>query len=96
MRKAHVGELYFLPSIAERLANLSVRGDISPQSMLDSRSLDIFTLLAEGLTNAEIAEKLDISTKTVSNTSQNIKEKLGVQRQAEMTKLALKHGLIQA
>ncbi|WP_354328852.1 response regulator transcription factor [Undibacterium sp. GrIS 1.2] len=96
VRKAHAGELYFLPSIAERLANLSVRGDVSPQSMLDSRSLDIFTLLAEGLTNAEIAEKLDISTKTVSNTSQIIKEKLGVQRQAEMTKLALKHGLIQA
>lgn len=95
VRKAHAGELYFLPSIAERLANLSVRGDVSPQSMLDSRSLDIFTLLAEGLTNAEIAEKLDISTKTVSNTSQIIKEKLGVQRQAEMTKLALKHGLIQ-
>lgn len=96
VRKTHAGELYFLPSIAERLANLSVRGDVSPQSMLDSRSLDIFTLLAEGLTNAEIAEKLDISTKTVSNTSQIIKEKLGVQRQAEMTKLALKHGLIQA
>ncbi|MET3117885.1 two-component system invasion response regulator UvrY [Undibacterium sp. GrIS 1.8] len=95
VRKAYAGELYFLPSIAERLANLSVRGDVSPQSMLDSRSLDIFTLLAEGLTNAEIAEKLDISTKTVSNTSQIIKEKLGVQRQAEMTKLALKHGLIQ-
>lgn len=96
IRKAHCGELYFLPAIAERLANLSVKGDASPQSLLDERSLGIFTLIAEGFTNVEIAEKLDISTKTVSNTSQMIKEKLGIHRQADMTKLALKHGLIQA
>jgi len=96
VQKAHKGELYFLPSIAERLANLSVKGDASPQSQLDERSLAIFTLMAEGLTNVEIAEKLDLSSKTVSNTSQAIKDKLGIQRAADITKLALKHGLIQA
>ncbi|PRC92587.1 response regulator transcription factor [Solimicrobium silvestre] len=96
VRKAHAGDLVFLPVIAERLANLSVQKDSSPQTLLDSRALTIFTLLAEGLTNAEIAEQLDISIKTVSNVSQVIKEKLGIQRQADLTKLALKHGLIQA
>jgi DNA-binding NarL/FixJ family response regulator len=95
VRRAHDGELYFLPPIAERLANLSVRGDTSPQSQLDERSLEIFTLMAEGLTNAEIAEQLDVSSKTISNSSQAIKEKLGVHRAADITRLAVKHGLIE-
>jgi DNA-binding NarL/FixJ family response regulator len=95
VRRAHEGELYFLPHIAERLANLSVRGDASPQSQLDERALEIFTLMAEGLTNAEIAEKLDVSTKTISNISQSVKEKLGVHRPAYITRLAVKHGLIE-
>jgi DNA-binding NarL/FixJ family response regulator len=95
VRRTHGGELYFLPHIAERLANLSVRGDVSPQSQLDERALEIFTLMAEGLTNAEIAEKLDVSTKTISNISQAVKEKLGVHRPAYITKLAVKHGLIE-
>lgn len=95
VQKAHVGELYFMPSIAERLANLSVRGDTSPQSLLDQRELAIFTMMAEGLTNVEIAEKLDLSPKTISNVSQAVKERLGIHRPALMTKLAVKYGLIQ-
>jgi DNA-binding NarL/FixJ family response regulator len=95
VRQAHVGKLYFLPQIAERLASLAVRGDVSPQSMLDERSLEIFRLMAEGLTNNEIAERLNLSTKTISNISQSVKEKLGVHRQAYITKLAVKHGLIE-
>jgi DNA-binding NarL/FixJ family response regulator len=95
VRQAHAGKLYFPPQIAERLASLAVRGDISPQSQLDERSLEIFKLMAEGLTNNEIAERLNLSTKTISNISQSVKEKLGVHRQAYITKLAVKHGLIQ-
>ncbi len=95
IRRASQGELYFLPSIAERLANLSVRGDSSPQSQLDERELEVFTLMAEGLTNIEIAEKLDLSAKTISNVSQTIKEKLGIHRPALITRLAVKHGLIE-
>jgi len=95
VKKVASGGLAFMPSIAERLASLSLQKDNSPQSLLDRRSLAIFTLIAEGLTNAEIAEKLDISIKTVSNSSQIIKETLGVQRQAEITRMAMKFGLIQ-
>jgi DNA-binding NarL/FixJ family response regulator len=88
VRHASAGKLYFLPSLA-------VRGDVSPQSQLDERGLEIFKLMAEGLTNAEIAERLNLSTKTISNVSQAVKEKLGVHRQAYITKLAVKHGLIE-
>ena len=95
VRHAHQGKLYFPPQIAERLASIAVRGDVSPQSQLDERSLEIFKLMAEGLTNTEIAERLNLSTKTISNISQSVKEKLGVHRQAYITKLAVKHGLIE-
>ena len=95
VRRASAGELYFMPNIAERLANLSVRGDASPQTLLDERSLEICKLMAEGLTNVEIAEKLDLSQKTISNVSQAVKEKLGIHRPALITKLAVKHGLIE-
>ena len=93
--RAHEGELYFMPHIAERLANLSVRGDQSPQSLLDEREIQIFKLMAQGLTNIEIAEQLNLSAKTISNTSQGIKEKLGMHRPAEITRLAVRHGLIE-
>ncbi|MBI3713224.1 MAG: response regulator transcription factor [Burkholderiales bacterium] len=95
VQKASQAELYFMPAIAERLANLSVMGDASPQTLLDERSLEIFKLMAEGLTNVEIAEKLDLSQKTISNISQSVKEKLGIHRPALLTRLAVKHGLIQ-
>jgi two-component system invasion response regulator UvrY len=95
VRHARDGKLYFLPPIASRLASLSVRGDVSPQSQLDERELEIFKLMAEGMTNAEIAERLNLSTKTISNSSQSVKEKLGVHRQAYITRLAVKHGLIE-
>lgn len=93
--RVHEGELHFLPHIAERLANLSVRGDLSPQSILDEREIAIVKLMARGLTNVEIAEKLRLSAKTISNASQTIKEKLGMHRSADITRLAIRHGLIE-
>jgi len=93
--RAHEGGLYFMPQIAERWANLSVRGDQSPQSLLDEREVEIFKLMAQGLTNVEIAEKLNLSPRTISITSQAIKEKLGMHRPAEITRLAVRHGLIE-
>lgn len=96
VQRAHAGQLYFMPAIAERLANLSILGDHSPQALLDERELQIFVLMAEGLTNQEIADQLQLSSKTISNTSQTIKEKLQVQRAADITRLALRHGLLSA
>ena len=95
IKHVHKGELYFPPPIAEKLANLAIHGDISPQSQLEDREVEIFTLMALGLTNLEIAEKLSLSAKTISNISQTIKEKLGIHRPADITRLAVKHGIIE-
>jgi two-component system, NarL family, invasion response regulator UvrY len=91
-----LGEPYFLPHIAERLALLSVQGDGSPQSKLNSRELEVFRLMALGLTNVEIAKHLELSLKTISTESQRIKDQLGITRPAEITRLAMKYLLIEA
>lgn len=88
------GATYLLPAIAERLALLSVQGDESPQARLDSRELVVFKKMARGLTNAEIAKEMDLSTKTIGLITQSVKETLGVTRAAEITRLALKYQLI--
>ena len=94
--KAASGETYFLPRIAEKLANLSVRGNDTPETVLDSREMEIFIMMARGLTNAEMAEKLNLSLKTISNESNAIKQKLNITRVADLTRLAVKRGYIDA
>lgn len=93
--RVHTGELYFLPQVAERLANLAIRGDTSPQALLEAREVEVFKLMAQGLTNVEIGARLGLSPKTISNISQTVKEKLGIHKAADITRLAVKHGLIE-
>ena len=50
--------------------------------------------MAEGRTNVEIAEAMELSPKTISMTSQAIKDKLGIHRPAEITLLAVRCGVI--
>lgn len=93
LKRVFQGEVYFPPQIAERLASLTIR-DSSPQSLLDEKEIEIFIMLAQGLAQAEIAEKLNVSQKTVSNANVSIKKKLSIDRQADITLLAVKHGLV--
>lgn len=95
IEEASRGKTFFLPQIAERLALLGVHGDDSPRARLEPREVEVFSLMASGLTNVEIAERMSLSPKTISTISQTIKEKLGIHRAAEITRLALKHGLIE-
>jgi two-component system invasion response regulator UvrY len=93
--RVHQGETVFLPDIANRLAVLSVHGDQSPVARLQPREVEVFKLMAQGLTNVEIAERMQLSPKTISTTSQAIKDQLGMHRAADITLLAVKHGLIE-
>lgn len=90
----HGGGTFFMPDIAERLALMSVRGEESPQAKLSERELNVFKMMARGLTNAEIADELGLSSKTIGLVTQSVKEALGVARPADITRLALKHQLI--
>lgn len=95
IQHASRGELFILPHIADRLARLSVRGDNSPRSVLNKPELELFVLLARGLTIPEMAEELKVSSRTISNLSHAVKVKLGITRSADITRLAVKHGFIE-
>lgn len=92
--EAHAGKTFFLPEIAERMALLGVRGDPSPRSKLDEREVEVFMQLAGGLTNNEIAARMNLSSKTIGSIGQTVREKLGVQRATDLTRLAVRHGMI--
>jgi DNA-binding CsgD family transcriptional regulator len=62
-------------------------------SGLSKRERELIDLVALGLTDAEIAEKLFISIHTVRSHLDRIKAKTGVRRRAELTRLAVREGL---
>ncbi|EGB16317.1 two component transcriptional regulator, LuxR family [Pseudodesulfovibrio mercurii] len=61
---------------------------------LSPRELEVFRLLADGLTVKEAAAELHISPKTVETHKYNLMEKLEVGTIPDLTKLAIRHGLI--
>jgi len=82
--------------IAQRLAFDRVRGRDTPLMELSTREFEIFCLLAEGLSSADIAKRLSLSQKTVANYGTQLKSKLKVGSVAELTRLAIRHGIIAA
>jgi DNA-binding NarL/FixJ family response regulator len=62
---------------------------------LTPREQEIVKLVAEGYTNKQIAETLVISEKTVERHRANILEKLGMRDRVELTRYAIRHGLIE-
>lgn len=94
IREAARGNVYFPPDIERRMAMLGVHGTEAPQAKLSERELEIFKMMASGLTNTEMAEKVGLSTRQVSTISQTIKDKLGVYKPIELAMLAVKHRLV--
>lgn len=94
IKQAHSGDVFIPPMMSHQFARMSINTGNVPQAVLDERELQVFKLLAEGYTNSEIGEKLNLSPKTISLASQSIKDKLGISRPAEITRLAIKNGLL--
>jgi DNA-binding CsgD family transcriptional regulator len=60
---------------------------------LSARERELVTLVARGRTNAQIAEQLSISVRTVGSHLDRIRDKTGCRRRADLTRLALAAGL---
>ena len=75
-------------------AILTILDDKSELEALTSRERQILHLIAEGCSNAEIAERLSISPKTVDNHRTRLMAKLNVHSVAQLLALALKEGLL--
>lgn len=98
VRAVHRGESYFSPAIAERLAAAergAPEGEGPPAGRLAAltpRERDVMRGIVEGLTNKEIAARLEISTRTVESHRESLMQKLGVRNVAALTRLALEEG----
>jgi two-component system invasion response regulator UvrY len=90
------GQRYLDAQIAHRMAMQDLSGEHSPLEALSEREFEVFLQLARGQTVALIAETLKLSTSTVGTHLYNIKQKLNVANQAELTLLAVRHKLIEA
>ena len=88
------GERYLDAQIAQRIAVQNIRGDAGPVDKLSPREFEEFVQLARGQSVAQISEALKLSSSTVGTHLYNIKQKLVLANQAEMTLLAVRHGLI--
>ncbi|MFH1847840.1 MAG: response regulator transcription factor [Candidatus Omnitrophota bacterium] len=63
-------------------------------SVLTDREREVLQLIAEGMTNKEIAQKLELSIKTVLVHRNNIMQKLDIHNQTQLIKFALKEGIV--
>lgn len=89
IQRVAAGQSYVAPHLAQELALFSVRAPAHPLGELSRRDLEILRLLGEGRSLAEIADTLGLSYKTVANNCGAIKAKLGVQRTAELVRIAI-------
>lgn len=91
VRSAADGETYLQPSLGARLA---AEPD-GPADDLTDREREVLRLIALGHTNAEIAEQLFLSIRTVETHRAHIQQKLGVSTRAELVRYAFEQKLIE-
>jgi DNA-binding NarL/FixJ family response regulator len=98
-RAAMRGEPFLYPDAVRALIREHLerarRGEPARTDPLSPREQEIVKLIAEAHTNDEIAEMLVISKKTVERHRANILEKLGMSDRVELTRYAIRRGLVQ-
>ncbi len=93
------GKAMSLATAAEYVLMLTAAGSQPPTEAagleaLSPRERELVTLVARGRTNAQIADQLYISVRTVSSHLDRIRDKTGCRRRADLTRLALSAGLV--
>jgi DNA-binding NarL/FixJ family response regulator len=82
-------------TLAEKLVfDLDSDGQKTPHESLSDREYQVLCMIASGKTVSEIAEELALSVKTISTYRVRILEKLKMKNNAEMTRYAIKQGLV--
>jgi two-component system response regulator NreC len=99
IRAAQKGEQYVDPALAELVISSYVgRQPKKPKTkrldLVTPREIEVMTLLAYGHTNAEIAEILNISERTVESHRTNIMTKMEFKSRAELVRFAIDNGML--
>jgi two-component system invasion response regulator UvrY len=95
IRSVHTGKQYITPTVAQKLALSFIHnGEKSPIDRLTQRETQVMLMIVKGSTNKEISEKLCLSPKTTSTYRYRLFDKLGVFNEVELTRFAIRYGLI--
>lgn len=95
-RAALRGEPFLYPGAVATLIRDYVNNRTETQSLLTPREEEVLKLIAEGHTGKQIADLLFLSPKTVERHRANLLEKLGMRDRLELTRYAIRTGLIEA
>jgi two-component system, NarL family, response regulator NreC len=90
VRRASAGDSYLNPRLGARLA----AEPSGPPDGLTERELDVLRMIALGHTNAEVADRLYLSVRTVETHRAHIQQKLSLGSRSELVRYALAHGLV--
>lgn len=93
VRKVAAGEQFITPQLAEAVTFSSAAIKANPVSQMTPRELEILRLLGRGDKIVEVADALDISYKTVANTTSLLKQKLGAKNHSDLIRIAVEMGL---
>ena len=92
VRKVAAGDHFITPQLAEAVTFSSAAIKAHPASQMTSRELEILRLLGRGDKIVEIADALEISYKTVANTTSLLKQKLGAKNHSDLIRIAVELG----
>lgn len=97
IKKVHAGQRYISAEIAQQLALRPFsESSTSPFSQLSTREMQITLMVIMGLKVQDISEKLSLSPKTVNSYRYRVFDKLDLNNDVGLTRLAIKHGIIDA
>ena len=89
------GETFIQPSLTPLLRQSLLNGKEKDDNTLTKREVQVLKLLAEGMYNREIGEKLFISEKTVKNHVSSIFKKIGVTDRTQAAVYAIKNNMVE-
>lgn len=93
----HGGSNYFNKNISDTILNSVInksQNKTSNNKTLTKREEEIISLVVDGFTNKEIADKLCISIRTVDSHKNNMMQKLKLKSTVELVKYAIKHNIV--
>jgi len=93
VREVARGKRYLAISVAQNLALYGIDGDGSPFDALSARELEVAMLLTQGLRQEDIAKRLCLSAKTINTHKTRLFEKLGIQDNIALARMAGQYGL---
>jgi DNA-binding NarL/FixJ family response regulator len=94
-KKILSGGRYVSATLAEQLiANLDESANKSPHESLSDREHEVMRMIAAGVPLTEIGERLHVSVKTISSYRARIMDKMEMKSNAELTRYAMTHNLI--